>query len=171
MAAYRLESNRVVPGQSVPATLYWQVTGDPAARQDPQIKLELIDENGRFLDSQVTWPVPGLSPNVWPADKLIVSKIALYVPPNQSPNKIALTLTPILRVQGQVKELNRLVLAELITTGGVSQVDGSSIPNPRQEVFASGIKLRGYDAGAGTFTPGAVVPLDLYWEVLPMSLS
>ena len=117
------------------------------------------------------WPAPGLSPNVWPADKLIVCQAALYVPPDQPANKITLTLTPILRVQGQVNEHNRLVLADLITTGGVSQVDGSSIPNPRQEVFASEIKLRGYSAGAGTFPPGAVVPLDLYWEVLQVPAS
>lgn len=164
LVAYWLENHRVVPGQSVPVTLYWRATGHPSTRQEPQIKLELIDENNRILDAQVMWPVSSLAPEVWSTDKLYVSQAALYVSPDQLVNKFFLTLTPIL--QGKANELHHRVLTELITTGGVIQIDGSSPPNPRQEIFASEIQLSGYSIGEGPFEPGAVVPIDLYWEVL-----
>ena len=60
LTGYLLESGRMVPGQSLPVTLYWQATGDPTTRQDPKAKLELVDENGNIPFSQVVWPVPRL---------------------------------------------------------------------------------------------------------------
>jgi 4-amino-4-deoxy-L-arabinose transferase-like glycosyltransferase len=164
LTGYLLEEDRIIPGQSLPVTLYWQATGDPTTRQDPKAKLELVDENGNIPFSQIVWPVPSLSPKVWPAEKLMVSRTALYVPPDWPTDKMTLTLTPIL--QEQDTGLGRQIVTELVTTGSVSQVDGTNIPNPGQDVFASEIKLRGHSTGKSVFAPGAVVPLDLYWEVL-----
>ncbi len=166
LTAYRLDTTRAVPGQTVPIALYWKATGESGMREDPQVRLVLLNENEYAIDSQGIWPVPGLSPDVWPSDKLVVSRAVLYVPAEETANELRLRLTPILRVQGQVTELDSRDLASLVTAGGMSQVAETSIPHPRQEVFASEIRLRGYGIGASTFTPGATAPLELYWEAL-----
>ena len=97
LTGYLLEEDRMVPGQSLPVTLYWQATGDPTTRQDPKAKLELVDENGNIPFSQIVWPMPSLSPKVWPVEKLMVSRTVLYVPPDWPTDKMTLTLTPILQ--------------------------------------------------------------------------
>ena len=54
----------------------------------------------------------------------------------------------------------------MIGVGAVVEVQAETIPNPRREVFASTLALRGFELPRADVSRGDVVPVSLFWEVL-----
>jgi hypothetical protein len=166
LAAYSLADERPAPGQYLHLALYWRATGAPETRQDPKIRLALQDEQGNLLDSYESWPVPGELPAVWPSDRFYVSQAALRVPPDKLPNRMSLAVIPELMADGEPVAQSPVQVAELVGAGGMSPVEDADIPNPHTEEFASEIKFAGIGIPSSGAMRGAVLPIDLYWQVV-----
>jgi 4-amino-4-deoxy-L-arabinose transferase-like glycosyltransferase len=166
LVAYSPRIDRLVPGQNLSLMLYWRAVGDRQTRKDPKIELVLLDEDGTTLDSDMSWPVPSASPDVWQADRLYVSEAILHLPPDQLVSRASMTITPLMAEGGEFVEGEPLLVEEFIGSGGLSSADEFDIPNARTEVFVSEISLRGFAAPWSSVAPGTILPIDLYWEVL-----
>ncbi len=114
LIAYHLSATELVPSQDVTLTFYWEAIGATESRKDPQIKLDLVRDDGNSAVSQAFWPVPSLSPNVWASDKLFVSRVVVHIPDDEMPDTgLQLKLTPILRAWGEVQTLAPIHLETL----------------------------------------------------------
>lgn len=166
LVAYSPRVDRAMPGQYLHMTLYWQAVGDRQKRKDPKIDLALSDEAGTILDSYVAWPVPSASPDVWQKDRLYTSEAILQLPPDQPVNRISMIVTPLMEAEDGFAKGETLLVDEFMGSGGISAAEEFDIPDARTEIFASEIRLKGFAIPVTKVAPGAVLPIDLYWEVL-----
>jgi 4-amino-4-deoxy-L-arabinose transferase-like glycosyltransferase len=166
LAAYSLAEERPAPGRYLHFTLYWQASGSAEARQDPKIRLALVDEQTRVLDSYESWPVPSLPPDVWSEAHLYLSQVVLRVPPDRLPTTTLLSITPMLRIEGHFVDQSPVQVAELPGAGGMSPAAPADIPNPRAEVFASEIRLMGWGLSSSDPQRGTILGIDLYWQAI-----
>jgi len=159
-------ASRVLPGQRLPVGLYWRASGEPADRQDPRVRLALVDEQGEAVVWHTMWPVPSLSPDVWAPGETYVTRADLRLPAGELPPELSLTVRPVLEGASEQSDDGRVYLERMVTTGGVSQVEPGEAPHTRQEVFASELRLLGHEVSPDVIKPGDSFAIDLYWEVL-----
>lgn len=170
LVGYMLGVDRVVPGGMLPVRLYWQVRGDPVERQDPMVRLELIDEKGTVLDSITTWPVPALAPEVWLNTEVYVTETSLKMHTAEQVDKVSLTVTPIEGADMDIEKTpfaeEPIRLTEILTTGNLTQVGVDEAPHDRLEVIDNRLAFLGYEPLPGVVSPGDALMVELYWQVL-----
>lgn len=167
LVAYEIGLDRVKPGQSLPVNLYWQAQGNPAERQDPQVRLEIVDAQGSVLDSFTSWPVPSLSPDVWPARTIFVSETSLKIPWRGTFEKLYLTVAPVHRTSGDENaDHESQLLAEIVTTGTLTRVELEDTTLTRDEVLADQLKFVGFELEPDPVAPAGTLLVNLYWQVL-----
>jgi hypothetical protein len=165
LVGYHMDHRRAFPGQWVPVRLYWKATGEPMAREDPQILIELVDENENEIFANTLWPVPSMPPAVWEANAIYVTQAAVGLPQTALPGELFLTVTPLLQAPKQTSA-ERLYLERMMTTGGIDEVKFKDAPLNRQATFASAVRLLGYQVSSNTVKPGDGFTVSLYWKVL-----
>ena len=165
LVGYKLDSNWAIPGQTLQARLFWSAFGDPAKRQDPQVRLEIVNEEDISLAAVTTWPVQSLSPDVWSPDDIYVPLATLTLPPEELSDTLRLTASPIHRSTDEQDAPQRILLHELSTYGRSTLTDPDQVPNPRREELAGMIGLAGFDVSPEIASPGDTILVDLYWDV------
>ena len=170
LVAYELGAERIVPGQSLPVSLYWQATGNPERRQDPEILLAIIDNQGVALAEFIGWPVPSLPPALWSPGKPYVTQTTLRTPPHRLPGKLFVAIEPRFGSAEEARvELagdNRILLAEVPTAGATSFVSLDAVPNALDAVLDGRIALSGYELSADSVTAGDDLQVTIYWRAL-----
>jgi len=171
LVGYYVADSRVFPGQWVPISLYWKATGDPADRQDPLIRLEMVDEGGNTISSSDNlWPVPSMPPQVWQTNTIYVTRFVLGLPPKGLPGELHLTVTSLLEVSQSARK-ERVYLGKLLTTGGTDEVKLEDVPLNRKETFAAALRLLGYRVSSDVIRPGDSFTVSLFWKVLEHSTA
>jgi 4-amino-4-deoxy-L-arabinose transferase-like glycosyltransferase len=160
--------SRVFPGQWLPVSLYWKASGEPDNRQDSQVHVTLVDEQGSTIASQAAWPVPSMPPDVWSPDEVYLMRTVLGLPSQELPAHLFLTVAPMPGTgqEPRQSDIDRVHLGEIMTVGGLGQVEPEDVPNARQEIFASVVKLVGYEISPDAIGPGDSLTISLYWRVL-----
>ena len=170
LVAYEIELDRVNPGQSLPINLYWQAQGNPAERQDPQVRLEIVDTQGSVLDSSTSWPVPSLSPDVWPTETIYVSETTLKIPWEGFSERLYLMIAPVYptpAISGDEKaDHESQLLTEIVTTGTLTRVELEDTTLTRDEILADQLKFVGFELVPDPVAPAGTLLVNLYWQVL-----
>jgi 4-amino-4-deoxy-L-arabinose transferase-like glycosyltransferase len=176
LVAYQSDTKVVQPGQWIHMDLYWRAIGLPHERLDPHIRLQATDQQGNVLDSDTRWPVPSLSPNVWPPETVYVSHMPLGMPAEGLAGQVQLQVgalvkngQEILPAQGTLdhpEQDGMVTIEHLLAVGAITQVSPDDVPNRRQEVFDSTLALDGFELPTAPISPGSVIPVSLYWHVL-----
>jgi hypothetical protein len=92
LLAYRLERERVAPGEKIVLDLYWQAT-EPVDR-DLMLLIQLVDEGGQFLMYLDGSPTAGRdTADRWPVGVPLASRHLLPVPDHGLPGIYRLTLS------------------------------------------------------------------------------
>ncbi|HSG17247.1 MAG TPA: hypothetical protein VLE70_13115, partial [Anaerolineae bacterium] len=165
LMGYELDSSSAIPGQALQVRLFWSAFGDPATRQDPRVRLEIVNEEDISLAAATTWPVRSLSPDVWSPDDIYVTQATLTLPPEELPDTLRLTASAIHQSTDEKNAPRRILLHELTAYGSSTLVDPDRVPNPRREELAGMIGLSGFDVSPKVASPGDTILVDLYWDV------
>ena len=176
LIGYENDTDVVVPGQRLRVRLYWRAVGSPDTRPDPLARLQVTDEQGNVLVSDTRWPVPSMPPSVWAPGAVYVTRMTVHMPAEGLVGRLDLrvgTLSkdkesyfPVRDASGSPYEDSSIIIKNLIGVGTVVKVRADGVPNPRREVFASTLALRGFELPDDRVSRGDVVPVSLYWEVL-----
>ena len=176
LIGYQVDEDLVVPGQWVKVDLWWQATGSAEERPDPLVRLQATDEQGNVLASDTRWPVPSLPPSVWSQDAVYITHMVLRMPDQGLPSNVHLQVgvllkgdenyLPVRAVSGREYAGRTVPVGRLLAVGAVTEVLPGTVPNRRQEVFASSLTLRGFELPAGPVAQNSFVSVSLYWQVL-----
>lgn len=92
LVGYELGAVSVLPGETLPVTLYWRRLGEPYP--ELSVRLRLYDAAGRRLVQRTTHPVGGLLPaSQWPEGALVRDRHLLEIPPDAAaPSALRLEL-------------------------------------------------------------------------------
>lgn len=169
LVAYEIGLDRINPGQSLPVNLYWQAQGNPAERQDPQVRLEIVDAQGSVLDSSTSWPVPSLSPDVWPAETVYISETSLKIPWEGAFERLYLMVAPVYRTSGadsdRKDDHESQLLTEIVTSGTLTRVELKDTTLTRDEVLAGQLKFLGFELVPNPVAPAETLLVNLFWQV------
>lgn len=166
LVGYTMNPKRITPGKTHELQLFWVAAGDPEERKDPKVRLELLNEGEETLADYTAWPVPSMSPDVWPEDMVYVSQASLSVPAVNLSGSAELAAVPIFQAPMGWDEGQRLLLDSIASIGGAEQAELPTVTNTRQEILGETIALQGYVLTPTVTSAGGVVLLDLYWRVL-----
>lgn len=181
LVSYESDSDMVMPGQWLRVNLYWRAVGSPDIRPDPLVRLQVTDEQGNVLASDTRWPVPSMPPSVWASDAVYVTQMTVHMPTAGYTGLLDLRVAalskgeercfPARDASGSHYEDSGVIIGSLIGVGAVVEVQAETIPNPRREVFASTLALRGFELPRDDVSRGDVVPVSLFWEVLEQPVA
>lgn len=175
LIGYQIDTDIAVPGQWMRVNLYWRAVGSPNERHDPLVRLQIANDQGDVMAQDTRWPVPSLSPDVWEPNVVYVTHMVVKIPDEGLTGRLYLKVVALLRGEegclpaqdqsGRAYENGVVVIGDLLGVGAVVEVPAEAVPNPRQEVFASALALKGFELPADV-SPGEVIPVSLYWYVL-----
>ena len=176
LTGYQVDEDLVVPGQWLKVDLCWQAIGPAEERPDPRVRLQVTDEQGNVLASDTRWPVPSLPPSAWSQDTAYITHMLLRMPDQGLPSDVRLQVgvlpkgdenyLPGRDASGQECVGRTIPIGKLLAVGAVTQVLPETVPNHRQEVFASSLALSGFQLPASPVAQNSVVSVSLYWQVL-----
>jgi 4-amino-4-deoxy-L-arabinose transferase-like glycosyltransferase len=176
LKGYKASTNLAEPGKWIHVDLYWQAIGVPEERVDPQVCLQVTNEQGEVLASDTRWPVPSLSPDVWSPEAVYITHMTLGMPTEGVTGQVFLEVGALSRDQesyllardesGNVDDDGLITMGNMLAIGAVMEIAPADVPDDRREVFASEIALRGSDLPGDPISPGTVAPVGLYWQVL-----
>lgn len=176
LLAYHSNTDLAIPGEWMRLDLYWEAIGRPEERLDPLVRVQLTDGEGQVLASQTGWPVPSLTPSVWSPGCVYTTRMPLKIPVGHEAGQVHLKVGALstngehyLPARTQRREFVGSGLVEIGTLpliGSVTEVSPRNVPNPRQQVFASELALRGFEIPIEPVSEGSTVSVVLYWEVL-----
>ena len=153
-----LAKQPLVPGTGLDIDLYWQADTKEQVISDPFTLLTLETPDGEVLSRLAGWPTPGLPPANWPQDKIVATRNSLYVPDIELPSTILL-------MGGVEVNTSSVLIAELPTVGGATQLDPTQLPSDINVLFGHELLLRGYKISDEENQPDETVVVTLFWEV------
>lgn len=174
LVGLRLLDEATPAGRPLKLSLYWRTLGSLPA--DYRLALALKDDEGLIWASADTWPLQGAYPtSQWPVGQLVRDDIDLDVPPGVPPGRYTLTLSvypadhsgPALTVRdGQTGTLQGLIVpvaqVEIVSAGPLQAGEMLVMQSaPRQY---GDIALVGHQTVQGTYRPGQVLLVHLYWQ-------
>ena len=166
LVAYEIDqaTRRVIPGQTVPVTLYWQAGSSESQTEDKKYVLSLEDENNTYA-AYSDWPVRPLAPSNWDQDRLYVSAVEMYLPQQVMSNQVTLKIM-MADDSLQVQKDSAIGLTIFVSSGATVSVTQEVIPNPKNVIFGDQLRLLGFDLPGTAVNPGDIVPVELFWEAL-----
>jgi hypothetical protein len=179
LTGYRLDSQRITPGEPLHLTLYWRAT--TAVHQPLFSVIRLINATTEEVWTRTENLTPGgLATHLWNADMQLADPYTVvppaYLPPGDYALDIALyrhgeDAVPVLAgKQGDALRRKPLALAQVYHPPNVSPTP--LVPDrPVEYTIADEIGLVGYDAPERS-APGDVLRVTLYWHALqPVSTN
>lgn len=182
LTGYRLDSQRITPGEPLHLTLYWRANrrASAAIQQPARLSVRLVDPGNRRPWLHVENPAPGgVETDLWPVGTQVVDRYTLLPPVDIPPGDYVLDIAfhlpsgevlPAALGDGEtastlsVIEETRLVLTALNHPPTISTVPLTP-DHPLEATFGDEIELRGYDAQE-RITPGETLRVALYWHTL-----
>lgn len=182
LTGYRLDSQRIIPGEPLHLTLYWHAV--TTIRQPLLLAVRLIDPATDEVWTQVENPTPGgLASDLWSAGTLLEDRYSLVPPAGIPPGDYVLDIAfylpsgrPLLvRADKQHPMGGKMVGPSLVLTKTNHPPNVSVLPltpdHPLNVTFGSEIELVGYDVPERV-APGETLRVALYWHALqPVSLE
>ena len=170
LVSYRLESQRVTPGEPLHLTLTWR----PAAPVEEPLRLsvELADPNSGAVWAQIEDATPaGLPADRWNVGEAYVTRYALWVPADLPPGEYALTLALVQRngralaaFRAQEEQGAHVAVAQVSRPPAVT-TQALKPDHAIQFTFGDAIALVGYDV-VERVAPGHSFRVALYWHAL-----
>jgi hypothetical protein len=170
-------TGRVPAGHVLQLSLYWS-----AARpldRDYRVTLSLSDEAGFSWAAADYAPCHGTYPaRQWPAGQIVRDDVDLSVPPGVPPGRYQLNVSAYPADKGSpalpVRDMENGVLRGLIVPIGEVQVvqpdqpaSANELPIPQRVRYChGGLALLGHDHSGGTYRPGDVLLINMYWKAL-----
>ncbi|MEE8390828.1 MAG: hypothetical protein V3S14_08565 [Anaerolineae bacterium] len=174
LAGYRLDSQRITPGEPLHLTLYWHAV--TSLRQSLQLTVRLFDPATGETWVQVENPAPGgLATDLWDAGARLDDRYTLLPPAGVPPGEYVLDVAyhlpngrplAVRTGDGTIGEAveTRLVLTQVNRPPSVSTAPLTP-DHPFSATFGSEIELLGYDV-ATHVAPDATLRVALYWRTL-----
>ncbi len=175
LAGYRLDSQRITPGEALHLTVYWQAA--TLLRQSLSLTVRLFDPVTEETWVQVVNPAPGgLATDLWNEGAQFADRYTLLPPADIPPGEYALDVTCHLPngrplavragdgTTGEAVE-TRLTLTQVNRPPSISAAPLTP-DHPFNVTFGSAneIELSGYDV-ATRVSPGDTLRVALYWYV------
>lgn len=159
LKGYHLETSQpLVPGTVLDTILYWQTDTNNGIVNDPKLELTLQTPDGEVITSDEGWLSPGMPPDSWPRNKLVMTQHSLFIPATELPETLYLAT--------QADNVNeRLTIAELLTVGGATEIQTAELPDDLNVLFADELLLRGYELSPNNHRPGDTLAVTLLWQV------
>ena len=170
LVSYRLESERVTPGEALHLTLSWRA--DAPVEEPLRLSIELVDQRSGTVWTQVEDPTPAdLPTDRWNVGEPYVTRHALWVPADLPPGEYALTLAfvepngqTLAAFRGQQRQGDRVALAHVNRPPAVT-TQALKPDHTTQFTFGDAIALVGYDV-VDRVAPGEPLRVALYWRAL-----
>ncbi|MCP4537074.1 MAG: hypothetical protein GY832_07995 [Chloroflexi bacterium] len=175
LAGYRLDSQRITPGEPLHLTLYWQAT--TVLRQSLSLTVRLFDPATEETWVQIENPVPGgLATDLWNDGAQFDDRYTLLPPADMPPGEYVLDVMchlpngRSLAVRADDGTTEKAVETRLTLTQVSRPPSVSTAPltpdHPFNATFGSvgEIELSGYDA-VTRISPGDTLRVALYWYV------
>jgi len=178
LLGYDLETESVLPGESVQLTLYWQ--SQIAMDRNWSIFVHVVDDEGIIVAQRDRYPGMGalpttlLRPGQTFAERYVIPIPETGYAPSAAHLEVGLydladrTRLPIMPVPGL-----GAVGHEALTIASLEiRARLGSVPNPLRQNFDDQIELSGYEMDRRTLRPGETMRLTLYWQALaPVRLN
>jgi len=171
LLAFEVAPQQVEPGDSVTVTLYWQALAPMA--ENYSVYIHLFGWRGERLGQRDTYPGRGMYPTtLWSPGQVVRDTFVVPVREDaQGPTAVTIevglyqleTMKKLAVVDARGEPvgspiLTRIKLATTTTARAPTQV--------LETQFSQVVRLRGYDLDVKRWTPGAIIPLTLYWQVI-----
>ncbi len=164
LLGYEVTSDRVVPGEMVEVTLYWQVL----SRTDHHhaVFVHLLSDVGTMIAQRDSYPGLGRYPTTtWEPGVAFADTYRVHVPqtaysPDTGYVQVGFYLPGGQRLTtDDGRDAIRLTSVEIDSPAG-------EFPNPQEANFGREIELIGYELDRRVVQPGDAVGLTLYWRGL-----
>jgi 4-amino-4-deoxy-L-arabinose transferase-like glycosyltransferase len=164
------------PGQSVPATLYWEAI-EPF-RQDYSIFLHLVDAHDLLTAQRDAFPGMGTLSTQWlkPGQRWAERRVLVLPETAFSPNQTAFEVGLYdynTRERLAVVDAGGQITGDNVRFGQLEvQARPGEVPNPIHIDLGGEMELLGYDLDRRALRPGEAATLTLYWRGLrPMETN
>ncbi|MDH4208775.1 MAG: hypothetical protein OEV76_07870, partial [Anaerolineae bacterium] len=174
---YGISSAPVEAGwDAVLLDLHWRIDGDLPDRH--QMVLRLVDDEGREWAVEDTEPRRGLLPfHEQPVGGRILDHQSLLIPAGTPPGLYRLELGLYRLGTGECLNVRdqegvpqgvykRLGVVEVVVPASPPPEESLSVQYLAASDSASGLRFLGFSLGAGTFQPGQILDLTLFWRAM-----
>lgn len=168
LTGYRLDSQRITPGEPLHLTLYWHAIA--AIQQPLRLSVRLVDPGDGQPWLHIENPAPGgVETDLWPVGTQVMDRYTLFPPAHIPPGDYALDVSfhlpsgetiPAPSGTGETRQ----VLASLNHPPTVSSAPLAP-DHQLKAIFGDEIELLGYDVQERA-APGDTLRVALYWHAL-----